>query len=126
MNYSPDPLIAALAQRRRTLRIRVSYLATALHYDRKTIHSWERGASTPTITAVRAYADLLGAEMHVSLPELPPPAPPVRRGRVLRPHGTFAALNRHRYSGEPTCAACRAFAAEYRRNRRAAAKQAAA
>ena len=53
--------------------------------------------------------------------EKPEPKPKQRR-RTIRPHGTHAAAQRHRYHGEKLCEECRAGERVWERNRKRAAK----
>lgn len=62
------PLITRLRARRRAMRIRQSVLADRIGYSEHTISNAERGASSPTIDFVEAYATALGMNLTLADP----------------------------------------------------------
>lgn len=116
MKLAPDPIIAALRERRRDLGVSVAMLAAAIHYNRNTIYHWEDGTRRAPLAGLHAYSEALGGRLELVLPTITP----------ISRHGRSSAVQRHRRLGEPLCEECRLYERDRGRAYRARVKEAAA
>lgn len=105
----------ALRQRRIELGLTQRDVGLMLRVAPTAINDHEAGRKSPILWTLVRWADALGMQVQVV-------AKPT--GRQLKPCGTRAAAQRHRYRGEPLCDSCvaavRRHDRERKRERRAA------
>lgn len=63
----PDPLVAALRERRRALGLSVNDIANRTGYSRSAVLKWESGVRSPAPHALRAYAGAVEARVELVL-----------------------------------------------------------
>jgi transcriptional regulator with XRE-family HTH domain len=101
-----DPLIDEIERRRIETGWTAAQLADAAGIARLTYICARNGKNGITVHTLRRLFAALGLEV-VAVPIRPRPS--------LRPHGTAAAMARHRYHGESACDLCRAWDAARKR-----------
>lgn len=102
-----DPFGAQLAALRGVFGVSQRELARRSGVSERAIAAIERGRP-PMLTTARLLVQVLGHSIELR---------PSTRG--LRPCGTAAAANRHRYHGEPLCSACKRWDRERKASKRA-------
>lgn len=95
-----DPLIEEIERRRTERDWTPTQLAAAAGISRSAYACARAGKNGLTVHSLRRLLAALGLEV-VAVPIRPRPS--------LRPHGTAAAMARHRYHGESACELCRAW-----------------
>lgn len=98
-----DPIVEVLRAARLAQGLSVKELAARSRVGASTIYDWEVGTRDPSLYLLRRVAEALRVALYTER---------LLSVRELRPHGTAAAMARHRYRKEPACAACKAWDAE--------------